>query len=62
MTQKKITALQTKAKKITDKLNEEVVIATKGIQHIQVQTGIVYHISSNIIKSAIFSGQGNYAR
>jgi hypothetical protein len=31
--------LQNKAQKVADKLNEEVIFITKGVQHIQVQAG-----------------------
>ncbi|AYQ57298.1 alpha integrin [Bathymodiolus thermophilus thioautotrophic gill symbiont] len=45
-TQKQIMSLQNKAKKIADKLNEEVITIAKGIQHIQTQAGIAYQINS----------------
>jgi hypothetical protein len=38
-TQKQVTVLQNKAQKVADKLNEEVIFITKGVQHIQVQAG-----------------------
>ncbi|AYQ56080.1 Integrins alpha chain [Bathymodiolus thermophilus thioautotrophic gill symbiont] len=46
ITKKQITTLQNKAQKIADKLNEEAVILTKGVQHIQVQAGTVYQLST----------------
>jgi hypothetical protein len=33
--------LQNKAQKVADKLNEEVIFITKGVQHIQAQAGTV---------------------
>jgi hypothetical protein len=45
-TQKQIKILQTEAKNVANKLNEEVVVVTKGVQHIQAQVGIVYQLSS----------------
>jgi uncharacterized iron-regulated protein len=68
---KQIKVLQTEAKDVANKLNKEVVMVTKGVQHIQAQIGIVYQltskafdiqklskecISNNIIKSTIFGG------
>jgi hypothetical protein len=35
-TQKQVMALQNKAQKVADKLTEEVIFITKGVQHIQV--------------------------
>jgi hypothetical protein len=46
--QKQIEVLQTEAKNDANKLNKEVVVVTKGVQHIQTQ--------NNIIKPTIFSG------
>jgi hypothetical protein len=34
-----IMTLQNKAQKVADKLNEEVIFITKGVQHIQAQAG-----------------------
>jgi hypothetical protein len=41
-TQKQVMVLQNKAQKVADKLNEEVIFITKGVQHIQVQAGTAY--------------------
>jgi hypothetical protein len=41
-TQKQVLALQNKVQKIADKLNKEVVVIAKGVQHIQVQAGTAY--------------------
>jgi hypothetical protein len=38
-TQKQVMVLQNKAQKVADKLNEEVIVIAKGVQHIQVQSG-----------------------
>jgi predicted phage-related endonuclease len=43
---KQIKVLQTEAKDVANKLNKEVVVVTKGVQHIQAQVGIVYQLSS----------------
>jgi hypothetical protein len=45
-TQKQVMVLQNKAQKVADKLNEEVIVIAKGVQHIQVQagTGKVHHL------------------
>ncbi|CAB5500430.1 Flagellar hook-length control protein FliK [Bathymodiolus thermophilus thioautotrophic gill symbiont] len=45
-TQKQIIALQNKAQKIASKLNEEIAVVAKGVQHIQVQTGVAYQLST----------------
>ena len=45
-TQKQITVLQAKAQKISNKLSEEIVIITKGVQHIQVQAGVTYQLNT----------------
>jgi hypothetical protein len=45
-TQKQSKILQTEAKNVANKLNNEVVVVTKGVQHIQAQVGIVYQLSS----------------
>jgi hypothetical protein len=39
-TQKQIKILQTEAKDVANRLNKEVVVVTKGVQHIQAQVGI----------------------
>jgi uncharacterized iron-regulated protein len=43
---KQIKVLQTEAKDVANKLNKEVVVVTKGVQHIQAQVGIVYQLTS----------------
>ncbi|CAB5494272.1 hypothetical protein [Bathymodiolus thermophilus thioautotrophic gill symbiont] len=45
-THKQIMALQNEAQKVADKLNKEVVAIAKGVQHIQVQSGIVYQLNT----------------
>ena len=45
-TQKQVTVLQNKAQKVADKLNEEVIFITKGVQHIQVQAGTAYQLNA----------------
>ncbi|CAC9608585.1 hypothetical protein [uncultured Gammaproteobacteria bacterium] len=45
-TQKQIMVLQNKAQKVADKLNEEVIFITKGVQHIQVQAGTAYQLNA----------------
>ena len=45
-TQKQVMVLQNKAQKVADKLNEEVIFITKGIQHIQVQAGTAYQLNA----------------
>ncbi len=45
-TQKQVMALQNKAQKVADKLNEEVIFITKGVQHIQVQAGTAYQLNA----------------
>jgi len=45
-TQKQVTTLQNKAQKVADKLNEEVITITKGVQHIQVQAGVAYQLNT----------------
>jgi hypothetical protein len=45
---KQIKVLQTEAKKVANKLNKEVVVVTKGVQHIQAQVGKVYQLSSKV--------------
>ncbi|CAB9545127.1 hypothetical protein BROOK1789C_2194, partial [Bathymodiolus brooksi thiotrophic gill symbiont] len=45
-TQKQVMALQNKAQKVADKLNEEVIVITKGVQHIQVQVGTAYQLNA----------------
>jgi hypothetical protein len=42
-------ALQNKAQKVADKLTEEVIFITKGVQHIQVQAGTVYQLNAKAI-------------
>jgi hypothetical protein len=44
-TQKQVMVLQNKAQKVADKLNEEVIFITKGVQHIQVQAGTFKSVS-----------------
>jgi hypothetical protein len=46
--QKQIEVLQTEAKNVANKLNKEVVVVTKGVQHIQAQVGKVYQLSSKV--------------
>jgi hypothetical protein len=43
-TQKQDLVVQNKAQKVADKLTEEVIFITKGVQHIQVQAGTVYQL------------------
>jgi uncharacterized iron-regulated protein len=57
---------RSKAQKVADKLNEEVIFITKGVQHIQVQAGTAYQLNAKdfdakkfMIKSTIFGGQRN---
>ncbi len=38
--------LQNKAQKVADKLNEEVIVIAKGVQHIQVQAGTAYQLNA----------------
>ena len=45
-TQKQVMVLQSKVQKVADKLNEEVIFITKGVQHIQVQAGTVYQLNA----------------
>ena len=45
-TQKQVMILQNKAQKVADKLNEEVIFITKGVQHIQVQAGTAYQLNA----------------
>ncbi|SGZ60811.1 Alkaline phosphatase [Bathymodiolus thermophilus thioautotrophic gill symbiont] len=45
-TPKQIMVLQNKVQKIADKFNEEVVTVTESVQHIQVQTGVVYQLNA----------------
>jgi hypothetical protein len=45
-TQKQVMALQNKAQKVADKLTEEVIFITKGVQHIQVQAGTAYQLNA----------------
>ena len=45
-TQKQVMVLQNKAQKVADKLNEEVIFITKGVQHIQVQAGMAYQLNA----------------
>jgi archaellum component FlaG (FlaF/FlaG flagellin family) len=45
-TQKQVMVLQNKAQKVADKLNEEVIFITKGVQHIQVQAGTVFYFKN----------------
>ena len=45
-TQKQVLALQNKVQKIADKLNKEVVVIAKGVQHIQVQAGTAYQLNA----------------
>jgi hypothetical protein len=52
-TQKQIKILQTEAKNVANKLNKEVVVVTKGVQHIQAQVGIVYLCSYNFLAFSI---------
>jgi hypothetical protein len=49
-TQKQVMTLQNKAQKVADKLNEEVIFITKGVQHIQAQ--IITPSSSATSKSS----------
>jgi uncharacterized protein YdaL len=52
-TQKQVLVLQNKAQKVADKLTEEVIFITKGVQHIQVQAGTVYQNKNLKIKRYI---------
>ncbi len=45
-TQKQVMTLQNKAQKVADKLNEEVIFITKGVQHIQAQAGTAYQLNA----------------
>ena len=45
-TQKQVMILQSKAQKVADKLNEEVIVIAKGVQHIQVQAGTAYQLNA----------------
>ena len=45
-TQKQVMVLQNKAQKVADKLNEEVIVIAKGVQHIQVQSGTAYQLNA----------------
>jgi hypothetical protein len=45
-TQKQVMVLQNKAQKVADKLNEEVIVIAKGVQHIQVQAGTAYQLNA----------------
>ncbi|CAC9623987.1 hypothetical protein [uncultured Gammaproteobacteria bacterium] len=57
-TQKQVMALQNKAQKVADKLNEEVIFITKGVQHIQVQAGTAYQLNTkdfNAKKSSLIA-------
>ena len=45
-TQKQIKVTQTRIQKTADQLNQEVVVVTQGKQHIQVQAGIAYRLST----------------
>ena len=45
-TQKQVMALQNKAQKVADKLTEEVIFITKGVQHIQAQAGTAYQLNA----------------
>ena len=45
-TQKQVLALQNKVQKVADKLNKEVVVIAKGVQHIQVQAGTAYQLNT----------------
>ena len=45
-TQKQVMVLQNKAQKVADKLNEEVIVIAKGVQHIQVQSGAAYQLNA----------------
>jgi hypothetical protein len=45
-TQKQVMTLQNKAQKVADKLNEEVIVIAKGVQHIQVQSGTAYQLNA----------------
>ena len=47
-TQKQVMVLQNKAQKVADKLNEEVIVIAKGVQHIQVQSGTAYQLNAII--------------
>jgi hypothetical protein len=55
-TQKQVMALQNKAQKVADKLNEEVIFITKGVQHIQVQAGTVCCDSHDFCTICLFDG------
>jgi hypothetical protein len=39
-------ALQNKVQKVADKLNKEVVVIAKGVQHIQIQAGTAYQLNT----------------
>ena len=39
-------ALQNKVQKVADKLNKEVIVIAKGVQHIQVQAGTAYQLNA----------------
>ncbi|CAC9549118.1 hypothetical protein [uncultured Gammaproteobacteria bacterium] len=57
-TQKQVMVLQNKAQKVADKLNEEVIFITKGVQHIQVQAGTAYQLNAkdfNAKKSSLIA-------
>ena len=45
-TQKQVMVLQNKAQEVADKLNEEVIVIAKGVQHIQVQSGTAYQLNA----------------
>jgi hypothetical protein len=45
-TQKQVMTLQNKAQKVADKLNEEVIVIAKGVQHIQAQAGTAYQLNA----------------
>ena len=45
-TQKQVLVLQNKAQKVADKLTEEVIFITKGVQHIQAQAGTAYQLNA----------------
>jgi hypothetical protein len=45
-TQKQVMVLQSKVQKVADKLNEEVIVIAKGVQHIQAQTGTAYQLNA----------------
>ena len=45
-TQTQVMAVQNKAQKVADKLTDEVICITKGVQHIQVQADTAYQLNA----------------